>query len=373
MRSKRHNVDYLLLFTIMTLLGIGILMVFSATAMEDVRDPYSYLKRQVIFSMMGFGVMLWVMNLDYRRLKRYSWYAFPVAVFFLLLVLGTSGVKGSKSWLSLGSLGFQPSELVKPAMALMLAKILSTKGEAVKKLEGLTPALLVIGVFCGLIMLQPDLGTTMVIAVSSFVILLIAGASYIHMGILASLGSAAVLFYALTNKVRYLRIFGFLNREQDPLGINFQLTQSLYAVGSGGLWGVGLGQSHQKLGYLPEHHNDFIFAIIAEELGFLGAFFVIVLFAMLVFRGYKIAREIQDPFGSILAAGITTFIMIEAMMNIAVVTGSMPVTGITLPLISYGGSSLLFKMLGLGLLLSVSRYTKPQVQVTVSKEMVETN
>lgn len=373
MKSKRHSADYYLLFAIFTLLGIGILMVFSATAMENVKDPYYYLKRQVLFSIVGLGVLVWTMNLDYRRLKRYSWYAFPVATFFLLLVLGTAGVKGSKSWLPLGSFGFQPSELVKPAIALMLAKILSAKGDKVSKLEGLAPALLVIGFFCGLIMLQPDLGTTMVIAVSSMIILMIGGASFLHLGILSSLGGAAVLFYALTNRVRYLRIFGFLNREHDPLGINFQLTQSLFAVGSGGLLGVGLGQSHQKLGYLPEHHNDFIFAIIAEELGFVGAFFVMALFAILVYRGYKVAKETQDPFGSLLAAGITTFIMIEAMMNIAVVIGAMPVTGITLPLISYGGSSLLFKLFGLGMLLSVSRYTKPQVQVTVSKEMVGMN
>ncbi len=361
-RPKRHNIDFYLFFPIICLLAIGILMVFSASsvsAYNQYNNAYYFLQRQAIWVSLGLVVMFRVSKIPYWKLKKYAAYGylFGLAALVLVLVIGKT-INGAKSWVYLGPANFQPSELIKTLAVLELARILSNKQKKIKSLkDGLGPALVSLGVICALIMLQPDLGTTMVLALTAFTMFFVARVPLSQLGTLAGAGLFAGTLFMTMKDYRKARLATFMDPWKDPLGSGYQIVQSLYAIGSGGLFGLGLGQSLQKHMWLPEEHNDFIFAIIGEELGFIGAATVIVLYGILAARGYQVSRKAPDDFGKLLAAGLTSMIVVEAIINLAVVTGSMPVTGVTLPFISYGGSSLLFKMLGMGILLNVSRYT----------------
>jgi len=240
---------------------------------------------------------------------------------------------------------------------LFLASSLSQNTERLSSLtRGIFPYVLFIGVICLLVMMQPDLGTTFIILVTALTMLAMAGARMTHMGLLGMAGAVLVAVAIFFESYRLKRFLAFLDPWKDPSGSGFQTIQSLYALGSGGLFGMGLGRSRQKFFYLPEQHTDFIFAILGEELGFLGTSLVLMLFLLLAWRGYRIALNAPDNFGALLAAGITTMIVFQAAVNIGVVSGVLPVTGIPLPFISYGGSSLLFILIGVGLLLNISRY-----------------
>ncbi|MDA8233996.1 MAG: putative lipid II flippase FtsW [Clostridia bacterium] len=363
-RPLKHGLDYYFLFTLMALVVFGILMVFSASsiqAMTSVKDPYYFMKKQLISASLGLLAMYVAYRVDYFHLRRYAGLAIPLCLILLIAVLFTQEVKGAQSWIQLGSFNFQPSELAKLGVVLLMAKFLTLRDnrqEALK--QGIWPALGVLGVTGFLILLQGDFGSTAVLMGVGVVMLFISGFRLIYLGGLCLMGLGAATFYIFEEGKEYRidRFLAFMNPAVDSQGVGWQITNSLYAIGSGGLAGLGLGQSKQKFGWLPERHNDFIFSIIAEELGFIGAVLLITLFAILIFRGYRIALKAPDTFSSLLAAGITSIIMVEALINIAVVTGIMPVTGITLPFISYGGSSLIFKLLGMGVLLNISCYTK---------------
>ncbi|MHB1167314.1 MAG: putative lipid II flippase FtsW [Carboxydocellales bacterium] len=366
-RPKRHAIDFYLFFSIICLLVIGMLMVFSASsvsAYNQYNNPYYFFQRQLIWAVLGIAVMLVVSRYDYYKLKKLAFSGYIIGLLCLLavLILGKT-INGAKSWIFLGFMSFQPSELAKPLVVIELARLLSQKQLKIQSFkEGVGPSLVSLGVVCALIMLQPDLGTTMVLVLTGFTMLFVARVKLIHLSLLGVGGGLLATLFMTMKTYRMERWQTFINPWRDPLGSGYQIVQSLYAIGSGGLLGLGLGQSKQKYLWLPEEHNDFIFAIVGEELGFIGAACVILLYALMASRGLQVARRAPDDFGRMLGAGLTAMIMVEASINLAVVTGSIPVTGVTLPFISYGGSSLLFKLFGMGILLNISRHTVAEEQ-----------
>lgn len=355
--------DYLLFFVVVALLGIGIVMVFSASAVRSLTeygDRYYFLKRQLVWAVMGLGALLFFMNSNYRALKSVAVPIFVVSVFLLVLVLipGIGRViNDARRWIGIGSMVFQPAEVMKLSLVVFFSAALSkSKDQLAGFFRGLAPYLALVGLIFALILRQPDLGTGLAIVGTAALMLFIAGARLWH---LTGLGLAAlpVLVWAVkAEEYRMVRLTSFLNPWADPGDSGYQIIQALYALGSGRFIGLGLGYGRQKFLYLPEAHTDFIFAIIGEELGFLGAMTVVCLFAVLAWRGFRVAAASQDRFGCLLAAGITTMITLQAIINLGVVTASIPITGIPLPFISSGGSSLVFTLAGVGMLLSVSRY-----------------
>jgi cell division protein FtsW len=362
-KSKKHSPDFLIFFVVLLLLSIGIIMVFSASAYSSYLtydDPYYYLKRQLINALIGIFAMIFAMNIHYKYLYKYATLMLASTIFLLILTLLIGKVSGGAGrWIGIGSIAFQPSEIVKIAMVIFMAKSLSLNQNKLKDfIKGLLPQLIILGFVCVLILAQPDLGTAVAVAGTIYLLLAVAGARPLHLGLLASCGVLAVIAAIIDEPYRMRRIIAFINPYADPIGAGFQTIQSLLALGSGGLFGMGLGNGRQKLLYIPERHTDFIYAVLGEELGFIGAFFILFLFIILVWRGFKIAVTAPDYFSSLLAAGITIMIGFQALLNLGVVTGSLPVTGITLPFISYGGSSLVFSLASIGILLGISRYVK---------------
>jgi cell division protein FtsW len=325
-------------------------------------DSWYYLKRQLFFALLGLVAMYATMNTDYWVWRKYANLGLLICFALLLIVLipGVGVIRGgARSWLGLGSFGIQPSEFMKMGMIIFLAKMLSEHGSSTQSfVKGLLPPLMFAGLAFGLIMLQPDLGTGVVLVGASVLIIYVAGARMLHLSWFALAGLAGFAGLIAAAPYRLQRITAFLDPWQDPLGAGYQSIQSLYAIGPGGLVGLGLGMSRQKYSYLPEPQTDFIFSIIAEELGFIGGALVLILFTILVVRGIRTAMTAPDTFGSLLAAGIVGMIAIQVMINIGVVIGMFPVTGITLPLISAGGSSLTLMLTSLGILLNISRYAK---------------
>jgi cell division protein FtsW len=358
MGLKKGAPDLWMFFTTMFLLAIGIVMVFSASYYDTLEnDPYFYLRKQLMWAALSFVAMIIMMKIDYFRLKPYINFIFAVAFILLIIVLFFEPVQGSRRWIKLGFINIQPSEIMKLSMVLFLAKELSKVGTRIKNLfTGVGPFLLLLGVVGGLIMQEPDLGTTLAIAGTTGVLLIAAGLRWRHFFVLGLSGFVVVAALILANPNRINRIIGYLDPWSHASKEGYQLINSLYALGSGGLFGMGLGNSRQKLDYLPEQNTDFIYAILGEELGFIGAFLVILLFCLFAWRGYRIALTCPETFGGFLAVGITTMIVLQAFINMGVVTGLLPITGIGLPFISYGGSSLLFSMSGVGILLNISRY-----------------
>lgn len=363
MRLKKGPPDFILFITTLALLGIGLIMVFSAstvTANINYGDAYYYFKKQLVWALFSICAMIVVMKLNFNRLKDF---AVPLLIFSLvclILVVTPLGVevKGSSRWFQLGPARFSPSELAKLAMVLFLAKSMDTNINKITSLgKGVMPYMFMLALVCGLIMLQPDLGTAFALAGTVFGMLLIAGAQWSHLGGISLVGLAAVAAAIALEPYRMQRFIAFTDPWKYASDTGFQTVQSLYALGSGGLFGMGLGMSRQKFFYLPEQHTDFIFAILGEELGFIGVMLVVSLFLLFAWRGFKIAMNAPDNFSSLLAAGLTIMIIFQAAINIGVVSGALPVTGITLPFISYGGTSLLFSMIGVGLILNISRYS----------------
>jgi len=363
--TKRTTPDFILIIVTLTLLAVGLTMVYSASAIwaeYKFNDSFFFAKRQMLFAAVGIVALFFIMNIDYWTWR--SWAKVMIIVCFVLLVIvlipGIGNMRnGSRSWIGVGAFSIQPSEFMKLAMIAFLAKYLSERQKLITSFrKGLLPALGIVFLAFGLIMLQPDLGTGTVMVGTSIVMIFISGARISHfvgLGLLGLLGFAGLV---LSEPYRMKRITSFLDPWEDPLGSGFQIIQSLYAIGPGGLLGLGLGQSRQKFFYLPEPQTDFIFAILSEELGFIGGSFVILLFALLLWRGIRIALGAPDLFGSLLAVGIVAMIAIQVMINIGVVIGLMPVTGITLPFLSYGGSSLTLMLLAIGVLLNISRYSR---------------
>lgn len=365
MVKSRLAPDYWLLASVLGLLAIGIVMVYSAgsvLAFHDYGDSFYFVKRQILFAVLGLISMFFTMNLDYRILKKYAKIGLILCFALLVIVLipGIGVVRGgARSWLGISSFGIQPSEFMKLGMILFLSFWLSKEDYRITLFaKGLLPPLGMIGLAFGLIMLQPDLGTGTVMLGASLLIVFAAGARIRHLAGLAAVGAVGFVGLILAAPYRLKRITAFLDPWSDPLGAGYQIIQSLYAIGPGGLAGLGLGMSRQKYSYVPEPQTDFIFSILAEETGFIGGLLVLILFLILVWRGMRVAMTIDDMFGSLLAVGIVGMVGVQVVINIGVVIGLMPVTGITLPLISYGGSSLTLMLTALGILLNLSRYAR---------------
>lgn len=334
----------------------------TAMAQEDHGNPYHYLQRQALWvvvsmaSMWGFAsISPWIWQKHARTLLLIA------IVLLILVVIPGIGIYrlGARRWLGVGNQTFQPSELAKFAYIMWLSNYLAKHPREISSLfRGLLPALMVLGLLFGLIMLEPDLGTSLTLGGTGALMLFAAGAELAHLLGLGMVGAVGVFALAKIDAERWSRITTFLNPWADPTDSGYQIIQALLAFGSGGLFGVGLGASRQKYFYLPERHTDMIFAVLGEELGFIGAVLVLLLFFAFAWRGYRIAIQAPDRFTSLLAAGVTSLITLQAAMNISVVTASIPSTGIPLPFLSYGGSSLLITLSGVGILLGVSRYCR---------------
>ena len=344
------------------LICIGIVMIYSSSsiyAWERYQDSFYFLKRHLSF--LGIGLLLTFLSLliDYRELKAYARPLFWISFFLLALVLIPGlgrEVSGARRWFRFKFISFQPSEFANLALIIYIADFISRKGDKIRSLlKGFIPPVSVLGAICILILLQPDLGTIIALASVVLIMLFVAGVRgrYILSLILCSL--PAIYFLVFSVPYRRARILAFLNPWLDPKGSGFQIIQSQVAIGSGGLFGVGLGHSKQKLFYLPAAHTDFIFSIIGEELGLLGTLGVIVLFMIFIKLGLKIIKNAQDKFGYFLALGLVLMISLKAIINIGVSCGVFPTKGLPLPFISYGGSSFIFDMVSLGILINIAR------------------
>ncbi|MCK6256918.1 stage V sporulation protein E [Fictibacillus sp. WQ 8-8] len=365
MPATRTTPDIILIGTTLLLLSIGIIMVYSASAdwaLVKFNDPFFFAKRQLLFAGVGVAAMFFIMNVNYMTWR--TWAKILLVICFVLLVgvliPGVGMVRGgARSWIGVGAFSIQPSEFMKLAMITFLAKYLAEHQKKITSFKkGLLPTLGLVMLAFAMIMLQPDLGTGSVMVGTSIVMIFVAGARISHFVGLGFVGLVGFAGLIISAPYRIKRITSFLDPWSDELGSGFQIIQSLYSLGPGGLMGLGLGESRQKFGYLPEPQTDFIFAILSEELGFIGGALVLLLFSILLWRGVRIALGAPDLFGSFLAIGIIGMVAIQVMINIGVVTGLMPVTGITLPLISYGGSSLTLMLASIGVLLNISRYAK---------------
>ena len=361
--ARRLESDRILFGTVVVLVLFGALMVFSASAvMAEQRfgSSYYFLVRQLIWALMGFSLMMAAMHFDYRRLAQPT-IIFPVlGLQFLLLVavLFADRTNNAHRWLHAGPVSFQPSELSKLILALFLAYFLSQRKMPIDDMRHtLLPIGLISCACVALIMKEPDLGTSMALVLIVAAMLFAAGLRWVYFAY--GLAAAIPLLYAAIFHVGYRqrRILAFLDPYADPLGKGFQIIQSFIAVGSGGIDGVGLMDGKQKLFFLPEPHTDFIFAVIGEELGFIGGLFVLALFALILWRGLRASMQSADEFGRLLAVGLTVMIVGQALVNISVVLGLMPTKGIPLPLISYGGSSLMVNLAAVGVLLNISQHS----------------
>ncbi|KIL44795.1 stage V sporulation protein E [Jeotgalibacillus soli] len=356
--------DRWLVALIVVCVFFGIVMIDSASsvwALDRFADKHYFSKRQLIFACFGLVVMFFISKVDYWIWKKFVWIAYGGGILLLSLVLipGVGLVRnGSQSWLGVGPLSLQPSEFAKIGVLLLLAKKIEKEQHLMNNLlKGIAPLMLLLLVPFGLVMLQPDLGTGTVMLGTGMSLLFLAGAPYRFFAGLILLGLTGFAALVISAPYRLQRIVSYLDPWQDPLGAGFQMIQSLYAIGPGAMFGFGLGESRQKYFYLPEPQNDFIFAIVAEELGFFGGAILIALFGAIAWRGILIALRAPDHFGQLLAGGIVLMIGIQVMINVSVVIGLIPVTGITLPFMSYGGSSLLLILLSCGILLNISRHS----------------
>ncbi len=345
------------------LLSAGVVMVYSASAIvaaDRFRDPYFFLKKQLFWALLGAVAMLVAVRVDYRRLEKLVVPALIVAAVLLVLVLVPpfgQAINGTRRWIRLGIVSFQPAELAKLALVIYLAAFVARRQEQLGDIRrGLLPPLLVAGAFAALVFVQPDLGNCLTLVTLTFGLLYLAGspARYLGWALAPALPLLAIAIWAAPYRLR--RMTAFWDPWSDPRGSGFQIIQSWLAFGNGGLLGQGVGGSRQKLFYLPESHTDFIFAVIGEELGFIGAVLFVALFAVLVWRGLRIGLRTPEPFGAYLALGITLLIATQVLVNLGVVTGLLPTKGLPLPFISFGGSALLMTMLSTGVLLNISQH-----------------
>ena len=351
------------LFTVsIVLICIGIVMIYSSSsiyAWENYHDSFYFLKRHLIFLVIGIFFGFLAMLIDYRSLRKYSrpllWISLLLLVIVLIPGFGRE-VSGARRWFRFKFISFQPSELANLALIIYIADFIARKSDKIKTLtQGFIPPICALGALCFLILLQPDLGTTIALGSVVLIMLFVAGVRgrYILSLILCSLPAIYLLVFSVP--YRRARILAFLNPWLDPKGSGFQIIQSQIAIGSGGIFGLGLGHSKQKLFYLPAAHTDFIFSIIGEELGLIGTLAVIVLFMLFIRQGLKVVKNAQDKFGYFLALGLILMISLKAIVNIGVSCGVFPTKGLPLPFISYGGSSLIFDMVSLGILINIAR------------------
>ncbi|OMD72164.1 putative lipid II flippase FtsW [Paenibacillus odorifer] len=389
---KRGTPDFQLLILTLLLVGFGLVMVFSASSSLTLaspkfgNDPLYFIKRQVIWIVLGIVVMFIAMNIHYSKFKKWYVPIFIITVILLLVVAFSEKINGAKSWLSIGKLGIQPTELAKISIILYISALITKKGERFRDFRtGYIPVMVIVGIVAGLIMMQPDLGSCLILVATSGLVIYAGGASMKHI-----LGSIALLVLGVglvigakaaidslspsdkatdTQDYRKGRIVAFLDPYQVAEGDGYNIIQSLTALGQGGVSGSGFGKSIQKLDYLKYPYTDFIFPVIGEEFGFLGTSIFLMLYLYFIWRGILIALRCKDPFGTLVGIGIMGLIAIQAFVNIGGVTNTIPLTGVTLPFISYGGSSLLVSMLCMGIMLSISRETNLPAKEEVTKSV----
>jgi len=349
--------------------------VYSASSFIAARyygDSSYYLQRELMWFALGIIALLVTMRVDYRRWRRFSLLGMLIILPLLVIVLKFGiHVYGASRWIAIGSFfSFQPSELAKLVLALYIADWLARKGNQVSSfLYGLAPFVILVGVVLGLVLLENDMGTAIIIAGFATAMFFAAGANIVQFLLAAACGGLIFLVEAFKG-YRFYRLVGFLDPFKNITSINLQLYQSLLALGSGNWFGLGLGASRQKTGYLPLPYTDSIFAILGEELGFIGCIAVVVLFLLLAFRGFRLARRAPDMYGSLLATGITTWLVLQAVINIGATTGSIPYTGVPLPFISFGGSSLVVSLAAVGVLLNISRYIQEPETPALSRRTI---
>lgn len=355
------KIDKTLLISVIILSLFGLLMIYSSSCIwadYKFNDPYKYLKSQGLFLILGYFLIYIISKINYQIYYKYSNYILLICSILLVLVLipGIGSIRnGSRSWFGIGSFGIQPSEFAKLGLIIFTSKYL-TNNKIKSIRSSVFPILLVVFFLFGLIMLQPDFGTGVILVMTIIAILFISGVNMSFFTILGVIGLICIVILIIIAPYRLERITSFINPWADPLGSGFQIIQSLYAIGPGGLLGMGLGNSIQKHFYLPEPQTDFIFSIISEELGFAGILIISCLFITIIYHGINISLKQEDNFAKYLSFGITFSLSFQTLLNLMVVVGLIPVTGVTLPFLSYGGSSLLVSMVSIGILLNISKY-----------------
>ena len=372
--ARKLQSDKWLFLATFVLVCASVVMVYSASAviaLDRYQQPYLFVTKQLMWAILGIAVLSMVMRIDYRSYRNETlvWLLLGGVTLLLVAVLFSSPINGSRRWFSIGPLGIQPSELAKIAVILFTAMILERRMHRVNDLQyALLPIGIVVGVMVGLILIEPDLGTAVSLLAVVGVMIVMAGLHYRYL--VGAVLLALPTFYVLVWSVPYRkdRILAFLDPWADPLGNGFQIIQSMIAIGTGGLTGRGLMGGVQKLFYLPEPHTDFIYAVISEELGLLGATVTLACFCVIAWRGLRAALYAPDAFGAFLAIGLTMMIVLQAFVNISVVLGLMPTKGITLPLVSNGGSSLLVNLLAIGMLLNISQHATAGAQRVVTAQ-----
>ncbi len=372
MLPKPHKPDYLLSIVVFILVVFGLIMVSSASVVqsyENTGDTYHYFQHQLIYGVIiGLIAMFIFTRIPYEKYKKLG-AAMLVSVFILLilvLILGRE-LGGSRSWIFIGDFSFQPTELIKLLFVMYLAVWFEKRQRKVQNFrEGFLPFVILLAAIAMFIALQPDLGTMAVILLTAVVVFYEAGGKISHILVLMASSFAGLFVMLKMFPHAALRFTAFLHPELDPQGVGYQINQAVLALGSGGIFGLGLGNSRQKFNYLPEASGDSIFAIIGEELGFVFALIIIALFVVIALRGLRIARQTEDMFGKLVAVGITAWIVFQAFFNIAGIMNLIPFSGIPLPLISYGGSAMLVTLAAMGILLNISRYTKEPLRASRS-------
>lgn len=370
-KDTKNNLDFGMLITIIILLCAGIVMVASASsyyALSNYNNSNYFLVRQLFFGIIGFIFMIIISNIDYKRYKKWGYLFYIICLVLLVLVLTPLGQtrNGAKRWLGFGALVFQPSEIMKIGLVIGMSTYLSLNYKKLTSFKGYIIPILMLLLVVVVMFMQKHLSGTIVMFVAACSIIFVSGikvkARYIIAGVIAVAAMLAVFIFMpsgdsteSSGSFRLDRIVSFLNPEEDIKGGNWQAAQSLYAIGSGGIFGRGLGQSRQKYLWLPEAQNDFIFSVLGEELGLVGTVTVLALFSFFIYRGYRIAITARDMYGSLLATGITSAFALQILVNIAVVTCTVPVTGMPLPFFSYGGTALFINLCAMGILLNISR------------------
>ena len=362
-RLRATQPDYLLLALVVGLVVVGLLVVYSssfALGLLAFDDANYFVIRQGIWAFIGLVALVVLMRLDYRLLRAISPLLMLIAIVSLVAVLVPGiGIErgGAQRWISMGPLPpVQPSEFAKLALIIYVAAWLSGRKTIVGSFAlGFVPFVLMVGIVAGLILLEPDTGTAAVLILTTVTLFFIAGASLSHLAALMGIGSVAAGFLILTSGYRFDRILAFVGAEDDPTGIGFHTLQLLIGLGSGGIEGLGVGASRQKFFYIPGSHTDGVFAVLGEELGFIGAMGVLILFAVLIYRGFRTVLNAQDDFGSLLATGVICWIAYQALINVGGITRAIPMTGIPMPFLSYGGSALASLLAAIGILLSISK------------------
>ena len=371
--KTQHRMDYAILLTVTLLCAFGLVMVFSAsyyyaqnTASTNY-DGYYYIRKQAVYLALGYPTMILLSFFDYKRLEGFKVIGMLISLVLLVAVLIFGHeLNGAKRWLVIAGQSIQPSEVAKFGMMLYMCAFMSKKHAVMKSFKyGMLPMLLVIGVVCGLVMLQPNMSMAVIMGMLGYALLFVGGCDGKQMILLLIAAIGAFVLLAVIEPYRMARLTSFTDPWKDPLRTGYQLIQSFYAIGSGGLFGRGLNNSRQKLLFLTYGESDFIFAVVCEELGFFGALAILLAYGFIIYRGIRVALRCRDRFGSLLAAGITVVFAIQIFVNIGVVTGAFPTTGQALPFISAGGSSMVIFLAAMGVLLNISRSTEGSMQPVV--------